>query len=301
KSRENYIRILEDNNKNFQKEIESNYDYIDDLENKIENFENNIQFNNTKNDSKNKIDQNKRKELRYKIFDILKEKRPKYGFSIKKPWCDQEKSIRENTIPLLQNLAIHYNVTDEYLLQILKQRHTSQRNLLKVKMNPKKNKDFKKRTHKNNHISEALKFIINTDNYLIKKYKSEELQGLICSHDIYSLEISDTEDEDRNKKKIINYYNLPGGRRMLKGLLKKVLDTVAHRTAPLYREKRYNDKTYYIENPILPIDASDWAVKSEFRMKYKRQNPEVVNIIKRQKVDKKTKDNYESLNIDEDI
>ena len=64
KSHENYIRILEDNNKNFQKEIESNYDYIDDLENKIENFENNIQLNNTKNDSKNKIDQNKRKELR---------------------------------------------------------------------------------------------------------------------------------------------------------------------------------------------------------------------------------------------
>ena len=57
--------------------------------------------------------------------------------------------------------------------------------------------------------AKALKFIINTDNDLIKKYKSEELQGLICSRDIHSPEISDTEDEDRNKKKIINCYNLP--------------------------------------------------------------------------------------------
>ncbi|CAG8517101.1 2673_t:CDS:2 [Dentiscutata heterogama] len=298
---ENYINMLEDKIKILEKDIENNYKgYIYELEDKIKSLEeenDNIQLlNHTKKDSKNKIDLTTRKELRYKIFEVLKEKGPKYSFNIKKPWCNQEEWIVKNTIPLLQDLGLEYNVTNKYLLQILEQRHRSQRKMLKVKLDPEKYELFKKRTHKNNHHSEkllrrakALNFLQSTENKLVEKYNSEELKALICSRDVYSPEISDAEDYDKNNKKYINCYNLPWRSDELKKLLRKVLDPVALRIAPLHRSRRYNDEVYYIEDPALPTDAPDWAVKSEIR-KRKRKNQEVVNNKKRQRI-----------NVDEDI
>ncbi|RHZ73619.1 hypothetical protein Glove_230g113 [Diversispora epigaea] len=178
--------------------------------------------------------------------------------------------IRRKLISELQkSLALKFRPSVTQLTKWLNSIHKSRRATARMRNFGKLPKDLR-RVHANNRQNDkklrrikAAKELFRKNDPNITDYDKESLLRMLADRAFHSLEMSDTDEEDRSKT-VVNVYDLSWRSAELKHLLRNVLDpkSASSTTAQLQRKRNYSDEIQRYDFPPL-AKAPNWACNEQ--------------------------------------